>query len=209
MKLTSETFSHNEPVPKRCAFAETDPDEHIRLAENRSPHLSWSGAPANAKSLVLICTDPDVPSSLEDFNTEGRTVPATLPRVDFIHWVMIDIPPGDGEVAEGECSDGITPGGKHNLIGPEGSRQGINDYTAFFADDADMRGDYLGYDGPCPPWNDEIVHHYHFRLCATDLDRCPVEGMFTATEVLAVIEGHVLAEAELIGTYSLNPDVVA
>jgi len=208
MKLTSETFSHNEVIPTDCAFAEQDPHEHIKLAGNRNPQLSWSGIPANARSLVLICTDPDVPSSMDDFNTEGRTVPATLPRADFIHWVMVDIPAADGAVAEGECSDGITPGGKHNLSGPTGSRQGLNDYTGFFANDEDMHGDYLGYDGPCPPWNDEIAHHYHFRLYATDLDRCPVEGMFTAAEVLAAIEGHVLAEAELMGTYSLNPDVV-
>lgn len=207
MKLTSETFAHNEAIPQRCAFAEQDPEQHIRLAENRSPQLSWSGVPVKAKSLVLICTDTDVPSSLDDFNQEGRTIPATLPRVDFIHWVMVDIPPQDDSVAESECSDGVTPGGKHNLSGPAGSRQGINDYTGFFADDEDMRGDYFGYEGPCPPWNDSIIHHYHFRLYAIDLEHCPVEGAFTAAEVLAAIEGHVLTEAELVGTYSLNPDI--
>jgi Raf kinase inhibitor-like YbhB/YbcL family protein len=207
MKLTSETFNHNERIPKRCAFAEQDPDQHIRLGENLSPQLSWSDMPASARSLVLICTDPDVPSSMEDFNQEGRSIPATLPRIDFIHWVMVDIPPADGSVAEGECSDGITPGGKHNLNGPAGSRQGINDYTGFFAADEDMQGDYCGYEGPCPPWNDEILHHYHFRLYALDLDRCPVEGAFTAVDVLSAIKGHVLAEAELVGIYSLNPDV--
>jgi len=207
MKLTSETFAHEGPIPKRCAFAEQDTEQHIHLAENRSPQLSWSEVPPSAKSLVLICTDPDVPSSMEDFNQEGRTIPAALPRVDFIHWVMVDVPAAEGSIAEGDCSDGITPGGKHNLTGPSGSRQGINDYTGFFADDEDMRGDYFGYEGPCPPWNDEIIHHYHFLLYAIDLDRCPVESAFTAAEVLAAIEGHVLAEAELVGTYSLNPDV--
>jgi Raf kinase inhibitor-like YbhB/YbcL family protein len=207
MKLTSATFAHNESIPKRCAFAEQDPDQHILLGQNLSPQLSWSDIPASARSLVLICTDPDVPSSMDDFNQEGRTVPATLPRVDFIHWVMVDIPAADRSLAEGECSDGITPGGKHNLKGPAGSRQGINDYTGFFATDEDMQGDYCGYEGPCPPWNDEILHHYHFRLYAVELDKCPVEGAFTAVDVLAAIKGHVLAEAELVGTYSLNPDV--
>jgi phosphatidylethanolamine-binding protein (PEBP) family uncharacterized protein len=70
-----------------------------------------------------------------------------------------------------------------------------------------MAGDYIGYEGPCPPWNDEILHHYHFRLFATDLDACPVEGKFSAAGVLAAIDGHVLEVAELVGTYSLNPDV--
>ncbi|TDJ45012.1 MAG: YbhB/YbcL family Raf kinase inhibitor-like protein [Gammaproteobacteria bacterium] len=207
MKLASESFTHNEPIPKRCAFAEQDPDKHIRLGQNLSPQLSWSEMPAGTRSLALICTDPDVPSSMEDFNQEGRTIPAALPRVDFIHWVMVDIPATEGSVAEGECSDGITPGGKHNLNGPAGSRQGINDYTAFFAADEDMQGNYFGYEGPCPPWNDEILHHYHFTLFALDIDKCPVGGAFTAADVLAAIQGHILAKTELAGTYSLNPDV--
>ena len=207
MKLTSESFSHNGSIPERCAFAEQDAEQHIRLGENLSPQLTWNEIPADARSLVLICTDPDVPSSMDDFNQEGRTIPADLPRIDFIHWVMIDIPATDGSVTEGECSEGIIPGGKHNLTGPAGSRQGINDYTGFFADDEDMRGDYFGYEGPCPPWNDEILHHYHFRLYALDIDKCPAEGAFTAADVLSAIKGHVLTEAELVGTYSLNPDV--
>ena len=72
-----------------------------------------------------------------------------------------------------------------------------------------MGGDYFGYDGPCPPWNDSIVHRYRFTLYALDLSRCPVEGRFNRTEVLAAIEGHVLAEASITGTYSLNPAVPA
>ena len=68
-----------------------------------------------------------------------------------------------------------------------------------------MRGDYCGYDGPCPPWNDERLHHYRFTVYATDLERCPVDGRFTAANVLAAIAGHVLAEASLTGSYTLNP----
>ena len=69
------------------------------------------------------------------------------------------------------------------------------------------KGQWFGYDGPCPPWNDELLHHYHFVLYATDLARCPVEGAFTGAQVEAAIKGHVLAEARLTGTYSLNPGV--
>jgi phosphatidylethanolamine-binding protein (PEBP) family uncharacterized protein len=97
--------------------------------------------------------------------------------------------------------------GKRTPVGPAGARQGLNDYTSWFAGDAEMGGEYFGYDGPCPPWNDELLHHYHFILYATDLDRCPVDGAFTAAEVRAAIAGHVLAEAKLTGTYSLNPAV--
>jgi hypothetical protein len=70
-----------------------------------------------------------------------------------------------------------------------------------------MGGLYFGYDGPCPPWNDERLHHYHFVLYATSLVRCPVEGAFTGIQVEAAITGHLLAEARLTGTYSLNPAV--
>jgi hypothetical protein len=44
-------------------------------------------------------------------------------------------------------------------------------------------------------------------LYATDLARCPVEGAFTGQQLMQAIEGHVLAEARLTGTYALNPAV--
>ena len=90
-----------------------------------------------------------------------------------------------------------------------GGRHGVNDYTAWFAGDESMKGDYHGYDGPCPPWNDEMLHHYVFTLYALDVARCAVEGRFTGPDVRAAITGHVLAEAKLTGTYSLNPALAA
>ena len=83
--------------------------------------------------------------------------------------------------------------------------QGVNDYTGWFAGDADMGGDYLGYDGPCPPWNDARLHHYHFKLHALDVAALSLRHGFTLAELRAAMAGRVLAEAELIGTYSLNP----
>ena len=58
----------------------------------------------------------------------------------------------------------------------------------------------------CPPWNDEKIHHYHFTLYAIALDRCPVAGIFTATDVLQAIEGQILETASLTGTYQIYPD---
>ncbi|MNC92119.1 putative kinase inhibitor protein [compost metagenome] len=72
-----------------------------------------------------------------------------------------------------------------------------------------MAGDYFGYDGPCPPWNDSIVHHYVFTLYALDVETCPVEGAFRGPELRKAIEGHVLGSAALTGVYSLNPAVKA
>jgi len=207
MQLMSSSFGHEQRIPGEFAFAVPDPVGHLRLSSNRNPHLSWSGAPSATRSLVLLCVDTDVPTRGDDVNKEGRVVPANLPRTDFYHWVMVDIPPAVREIAAGACSDGIVARGKRTPAGPAGSRQGLNDYTGWFAGDADMGGEYCGYDGPCPPWNDELLHHYHFVLYATDLVRCPLDGALTGAAVRSAIAGHVLAEARLTGTYSLNPAV--
>ena len=207
MELTSSSFNDNSPIPESCAFGVIDPSAHVRLSDNRNPALAWQGVPAGTKSLVLICNDPDVPSKPDDVNQEDRSVPADLPRTNFSHWVLVDISADLREIAEGAYCEEITPGGKSEPKGPKGSRQGRNDYTDWFADDPDMGGTYLGYDGPCPPWNDSIVHRYVFTLYATDLATCPVEGDFSATDVLAAIEGHVLEQASITGLYRLNPDV--
>ena len=85
----------------------------------------------------------------------------------------------------------------------------MNDYTVWFKNDPNMAGDYFGYDGPCPPWNDEIPHHYVFTLFALDVEKCPVQRKFTASDVLKAMKGHVLGQAKLTGLYSLNPAVKA
>ncbi|HRQ64547.1 MAG TPA: YbhB/YbcL family Raf kinase inhibitor-like protein [Xanthomonadaceae bacterium] len=203
MKLTSQTFTHMSAIPTRCAFGKRGADSPCVLSDNRSPHLAWDGVPPNARSLVLMCIDSDVPSRADDVNQEGRDVPVDLPRTDFVHWLMVDIPPDCRELAEGACSEGVTARGKRNPPGPAGSRQGINDYTAWFAGDADMAGDWYGYDGPCPPWNDPRLHHYHFRLYALDTDTLGLSGAFTVDQVRQAMKGHVLAEAAITGTYSL------
>lgn len=207
MQLMSSSFGHGQRIPAEFAFGVPDPIAHLRLGANRNPHLRWSGAPSATRSLVLVCVDTDVPTRADDVNQAGRVVPASLPRTDFFHWLMVDIAPTVQEIAAGACADGIVARGKRTPAGPAGARQGLNDYTLWFAGDADMRGEYFGYDGPCPPWNDERLHHYHFVLYATDLERCPVDGAFTGAQVRAAIAKHVLAEARLTGTYSLNPAI--
>jgi Raf kinase inhibitor-like YbhB/YbcL family protein len=206
MKLASTSFDDGGAIPPRFAFGAFDATTHVRLSQNRNPDLSWSELPQGTKSLVLICHDPDVPSKGDDVNKEGRIVPASLARVDFFHWVLVELPADSPAIKEGEFSDGVTGRGKDGPQGARGTRQGINDYTNWFAGDSDMGGKYFGYDGPCPPWNDEMVHRYVFTLYALDLDRCPLEGIFTGRDVLTVIEGHVLDKASWTGTYSLNPN---
>jgi len=208
MKIWSDSFKAGEPIPARCAFARPHPQTHVELSDNKNPHLAWADLPADTKSLVLICHDADVPSKADDVNQEGKTVPAHLPRVDFYHWVLVDLPPSPAAIAEGEFSNGITPRGKPGPQGPRGTRQGVNNYTQWFAGDDAMKGTYFGYDGPCPPWNDSIVHHYHFTLYAIDVPRCPVDGQFAGPDVGAAIgAGHILDQASIVGTYVMNPNV--
>lgn len=207
MKLTSSSFRDNLRIPAEYAFCSPDVKSRVRLSGNRNPHLAWSELPMQAASLVLICHDYNVPSKPDDVNKEGRVIPASLPRMDFYHWVLVDIDPRWGKIEAGEFSDGVTKGGKSGPEGPRGTRQGLNDYTTWFASDPDMKGEYFGYDGPCPPWNDSIPHHYMFTLYALDCIKCPVEGTFRAPDVLAAIEKHVVGQALVTGLYTLNPDV--
>jgi Raf kinase inhibitor-like YbhB/YbcL family protein len=83
----------------------------------------------------------------------------------------------------------------------------LNDYTGWFAGDADMGGDYFGYDGPCPPWNDALMHRYVFTVYALDLAQLPVSGGFTMEQARAAMQGHILAQTSLTGRYTLNPAV--
>jgi Raf kinase inhibitor-like YbhB/YbcL family protein len=209
MQLYSDSFQDGAAIPARYAFGKIDPVSHIALSGNRNPHLAWRDVPAGARSLVLICNDPDVPSVGDTVNQEGKTVPVNLPRVDFCHWVLVDLPAATAGIAEGQFADGVTPRGKTGPVIENNplpaARHGLNSYTGWFAGDADMGGDYFGYDGPCPPWNDELMHHYVFTLYALDLARLPVDGKFTREQVLAAMQGHILAQASLTGLHTLNP----
>ena len=209
MKFTSSVLRDQQAIPAEYAFGVPDPEQHVTLGANMNPPFEWSELPPGTQSLALIVHDRDVPTRADDVNQEGRMVPADLPRADFYHWILIDLPPEPAHIAAGEFSDGVTSGGKPGPEGPRGTRQGINNYREWFAGDPAMMGDYFGYDGPCPPWNDSIVHHYAFTLYALDVARCPVEGSFVGPDVLAAITGHILDQASIIGTYSLNPDAPA
>jgi len=206
MKLISESFPNGATIPDRYALGVPHPTEHVTFGENRNPHLRWSDPPPGTQSFAIICHDPDVPSVGDDVNQEGRSVPHDLPRVNFYHWVLVDIPADVREIREGEVSDGVTPGGKPVGPGPLG-KAGRNDYTGWFSGDEKMKGEYGGYDGPGPPWNDERLHHYHFTVYALDTPSLDLPDSFGGEEALAAMEGHVLAQAEWVGTYTLNPRV--
>ncbi|MFV9672948.1 MAG: YbhB/YbcL family Raf kinase inhibitor-like protein, partial [Acidimicrobiia bacterium] len=131
-------------------------------------------------------------------------VPEDLPRSDFFHWVLLELSSEVTEIGTAACSEGVTAQGKGSES-PFGCRQGVNDYTSWFAGDPDMEGNYHGYDGPCPPWNDSLIHHYVFTVFALDAFSFDLPGVFGGADARAAMEGHVLASAALTGTYTLNP----
>lgn len=208
MKLVSDSVRNGRPLPADFAFGALDRDGQVVLAANRNPHLAWSDAPSGTESLVLLCIDGDAPVDGAAANRSDVPVPAIAPRGDFFHWSLVDIPVSCRELPAGALSSGVTPHGKPGpevVLGDLALRQGRNDYSGQFAGDPAMAGDYYGYDGPCPPWNDERVHHYVFRLYALDVPRLALGGRFTCADVLNAIHGHILDEAQLIVTYTLNP----
>jgi Raf kinase inhibitor-like YbhB/YbcL family protein len=207
VRLTTTAFADGGAIPAEFAFCKPDAAAHVASSANRNPDLAWSDAPQGTRSYAVVCVDPDVPSRGDDVNRAGRTVPASLPRVDFHHWVLVDLPMSVVAIARGEFSDRVTPRGKAGPATKHGARHGVNDYTGWFASDRAMAGDYFGYDGPCPPWNDAIAHRYRFTVYALGVPRLLVDGRFDGAQALRAMEGHVLAQASVTGRYTLNPAV--
>lgn len=204
MKFFSNSWTNGDPIPQRFAAGKPDGAGGAVFSDNLSPHMAWSDLPKGTRSLVLICHDFDVPSVGTDVNQPGREVPAELPRVDFFHWVLVDLPADPGEMAEGAYSRGFLAGGKPGPQSARAGRQGLNDFTGWFASNPPMAGSYFGYDGPFPPWNDSLIHHYVFTLYAVSVPRLPLDGHFTGEQVRKALNGLVLGEATLSGTYTLN-----
>ncbi|MCS7312501.1 MAG: YbhB/YbcL family Raf kinase inhibitor-like protein [Acidobacteria bacterium] len=96
----------------------------------------------------------------------------------FTHWVVYDIPAHQTELPEGFP--------KQADVG--GVKQGVNDFRR------------VGYGGPCPP-KGHGRHRYFFKLYALDVPTLGLPGGARRTEVEARMRGHVLAEAQCMGTY--------
>lgn len=208
MKITSDTFEEGGVIPGRCGFCVKDPKSFLRLSQNLSPQLEWRNAPEGTQSFALVCIDPDAPATKPDYvNTPGTVIPAKYPRGEFTHWLMVDIPREVTQLAEGACSRAVIPGGKRIPAGPDGTRQGLNDYTGWFAGDKEMEGPYLGYDGPCPPFNDSIPHRYIFTVYALDTATLSLPDHFVLADLRKALAGHVLAQTSLTGRYATNPDI--
>jgi Raf kinase inhibitor-like YbhB/YbcL family protein len=97
------------------------------------------------------------------------------PKMTWVHWVLYNLPPNVSGLPEGVVGDGL----------PRGTKEGLNDWKR------------TGYGGPCPPIG---RHRYFHKLYALDAV-LPDLGNPTKTELETAMEGHVIAQAELIGTY--------
>ncbi len=204
MKVTSDSILHGMMIPEKYALATYDRNTHVTFCDNVNPHIAWRNSPDGTKSFVLMCVDKTVPSKPDDVNKEDRLVPADLPRVDFYHWLLANIPSSIREIGEGEACRGVTAKGK-----PSGETKhgvtGINDYTGWFKGDPDMEGFYGGYDGPCPPWNDSRIHEYRFTVYALDVETLDLPERYTGAELLEAMKGHILDQGEIAGYYTINP----
>ena len=206
MQIRSDSFENRQRLPAEFAAGVRNGDD-VGFGANRNPHLAWSDVPDGTRSFALLCIDPDVPTVGEMVGKPGVEIPVDQVRTDFVHWAMADIPADVREIAAGSCSDGVVPHGKQAPAGPPGARQGLNDYTGWFKGNNDMAGQWRGYDGPFPPPNDLRLHRYFFRLYALDVATLDLPDDFTAADVQRAMQGHVLAECAIHGTYSLHPKV--
>lgn len=200
MKLCSSSFENGGRIPAEFAMGAPG-----GFGGNRNPDMAWDDVPAATRGFALLCIDTDVPTDPALVARADVPIPVDHPRGDFVHWVVVDVPADLRRIASGSASDGVTRGGKPAGALAGGARQGLNDFTGWFAGDAIMAGDYYGYDGPYPPPNDLRVHRYFFRLFALDVAGLDLPRRFGAPDVLRAMQGHVLAEAATHGTYSLHP----
>lgn len=98
------------------------------------------------------------------------------PRGTFLHWVIYDLPPDTRAIPEDVPKRQTLPSGAAQAVNGAGS---------------------VGYMGPCPPSG---IHRYFFKLYALDT-QLGLGGGGTNEEVLDAMEGHVIAEGQLMGTY--------
>ncbi|UCD18600.1 MAG: YbhB/YbcL family Raf kinase inhibitor-like protein [Candidatus Zixiibacteriota bacterium] len=161
MTITSPAFSEGETIPVK----------HTCDSSDVSPALAISGVPTGARSLAIICDDPDAPMGT------------------WVHWVVFDIPPDISELPEGFGNGGWAARQLDSTGGP--TVHGKTDFGGY------------GYGGPCPPPGK--AHRYYFKLYALDTVLAAgeeeIEAGIFKVDLLKKMEGHILAEASLMGKY--------
>jgi Raf kinase inhibitor-like YbhB/YbcL family protein len=205
LRVSVDTFKNGEMIPNKYAFCVPAAQGHTAPGPNFSPSISWSRGPRDTKSYAIMLYDTDSPAEQrEKINKEGVTMTPAIPRRTFYHWVLVDIPARVRSLEEGADSDARVVHGKPAKPAAVGVR-GLNDYTRITADNDAMKGQYYGYDGPCPPWNDKVVHHYHFAVFALSVRSLDLPQGFDGDAALEVMKDKILAQGEVVGLYTQNP----
>ena len=163
-----------------CAKDDKPDKETAMKIQITSPAFA-EGKPIPAK---YTCDDRDLSPPLEWTNVPPAAKSLALiaddpdaPVGTWVHWVLYDLPPATTQLPENVDKSQYVLGG---------ARQGLNDFRR------------LGYGGPCPPAGKP--HRYFFKLYA--LDTTPgLQPGATKKDLLKAMEGHILAEGQLMGTY--------
>ena len=205
LKLRVDSFKNGGTIPNKFAFCVPAAQGHTAGGPNLSPAISWSRGPKATKSYAIILYDTDSPAEQrEKMNKEGIVMTADIPRKSFYHWVLADIPADVTSIKEGADSNARVLHGKPATPSAAGLK-GLNDYTKVTAANDAMKGQYYGYDGPCPPWNDDLVHHYHFTVYALNVSSLNLPKDFDGPAAMDAMKGKILAQGEELGLYTQNP----
>jgi Raf kinase inhibitor-like YbhB/YbcL family protein len=149
-------------------------------------------APGGEIPAVYTCEGDDVSPALQWSGAPAGAASLALimddpdapdpknPKTTWVHWVLYNLPASAAGLRERISQDGHLPAG---------TLQGLNDWKR------------TGYGGPCPPIG---RHRYFFKLYALDTV-LPDLREPTKTKLETAMDGHVLAQAELIGTYEKAP----
>lgn len=135
----------------------------------------------------FTCEGPDISPALEWTGVPAAAQTLALivddpdapdpraPRMTWVHWVLYDVPAAASRLPKHARTDTLPPG----------TREGFNDWKR------------VGYGGPCPPIG---RHRYFFKLYALDTMLLITKAL-TKAELERAMDGHILAQAELVGTY--------
>ncbi len=195
LKVTVDGINNGAVIPDDYAYCAVQGSNPSGDGRNMRPTVNWSKGPEGTQSYAIIMVDNDVPTDFTDASKEGKTISKEMKRQAFYHWIQVNIPSGINSV-----NAGIGRGS--NKTQPTVGSTVYNDFTKFMA--PERQSEFLGYDGPCPPWNDELMHHYHFIVHALKTDHLSVETTTKTADVVKMIEENSLAHGEVVGNYSLN-----
>ena len=194
LAVTVADMPHKTAIGERYALCVPTAEGKSAPGENRRPTIAWTGAPKATDSFAVFVMDPDVPADFTDAGKDGKIITEAAARQDFFHYGVVKIPASETQLVGGAADEETATG--MPLMNDLGANNYVTPPTAF--------------GGPCPPWNDARLHHYHFIVLALGKDApvtLPSDQPETAKQVFdrLITSEHLLAKGVAIGTYTLNP----